>query len=167
MVKGRTSGAMRQVVRVFQDGTLAGLSDQEILGRFAEGRDEAAFEALLDRHGPMVLNVCRQVLRDPDDAEDAFQATFLALACKAGTLRVADSLGPWLYRVAHRVAARGAGRPATPRAIASGRRARCRRSSRPPGVPRTAMRSRAWCTRSWPGCPSGSGRRSSCATWKG
>ncbi len=106
MVNGRTSGAMRQVMRVFQDGTLAGLSDREILGRFAEGRDEAAFEVLLDRHGPMVLNVCRQVLRDPDDAEDAFQATFLALACKAGTLRVADSLGPWLYRVANRVAAR-------------------------------------------------------------
>jgi RNA polymerase sigma factor (sigma-70 family) len=106
MVYGRTSGVIRQIARVFQDGTLAGLSDREILGRFVDGRDEAAFEALLARHGPMVLNVCRQILRDPNDAEDAFQATFLALACKAATLRIGESLGPWLYTVANRVAAR-------------------------------------------------------------
>jgi RNA polymerase sigma factor (sigma-70 family) len=106
MVNGRTSGAMRQLASVFQEGTLAGLSDREVLGRFADGRHEAAFEVLLGRHGPMVLNVCRRILRDPDDAEDAFQATFLALACKAGSLRLVDSLGPWLYRVANRVAAR-------------------------------------------------------------
>ena len=106
MVNGRTSGLIRQIVRVFHEGTLAGLSDGEILGRFVDDRDEAAFEALLVRHGPMVLNVCRQILRHPDDAEDAFQATFLALACKAGTLRIGGSLGPWLYRVASRVAAR-------------------------------------------------------------
>ena len=106
MVNGCTSGAMRQLVRIFQDGTLSGLSDREVLGRFVDDRDEAAYEVLLGRHGPMVLNVCRQVLRDPDDAEDAFQATFLALACKASTLRVGESLGPWLYRVANRVAAR-------------------------------------------------------------
>ena len=110
MVNGCTSGAMRQLVRIFQDGTLAGLSDREVLGRFVDDRDQAAFEVLLGRHGPMVLNVCRQVLRDPDDAEDAFQATFLALACKASALRVGESLGPWLYRVANRVAAR-AGQP--------------------------------------------------------
>jgi RNA polymerase sigma factor (sigma-70 family) len=106
MVNGCTSGAMRQLARVFQEGTLAGLSDREVMVRFADGRHEAAFEVLLGRHGPMVLNVCRQILRDPDDAEDAFQATFLALACKAGSLRLVDSLGPWLYRVANRVAAR-------------------------------------------------------------
>jgi RNA polymerase sigma factor (sigma-70 family) len=106
MVNGRTSGAIRQVVRAFREGTLSGLSDREILGRFVDDRDEAAFEALLTRHGPMVLNVCRQILRHPEDAEDAFQATFLALACKAGTLWIDESLGPWLYRVASRVAAR-------------------------------------------------------------
>src|SRR5262249_3380630 len=106
MVNGRTSGVIRQIVRVFHGGTLTGLSDREVLGRFVDDRDEAAFEVLLARHGPMVLNVCRQILRDPDDAEDAFQATFLALACKAGTLRIGESLGPWLYRVASRVAAR-------------------------------------------------------------
>ena len=103
---GRTSGVIRQIIRVFQDGTLAGLSDREVLVRFVDDRDEAAFEALLSRHGPMVLNVCRQVLRDPDDVEDAFQATFLALACKASSLWIGESLGPWLYRVASRVAAR-------------------------------------------------------------
>jgi len=96
MVNGRTSGVIRQIARVFQDGTLAGLSDREILEHFVNVRDEAAFEALLARHGPMVLNVCRQILRDPNDAEDAFQATFLALACKAATLRIGESLGPWL-----------------------------------------------------------------------
>jgi RNA polymerase sigma factor (sigma-70 family) len=106
MVNGRTRAAMREVVRIFQDGTLAGLSDREILARFVGARDEAAFEALLARHGPMVWNVCRQILRQPDDVEDAFQATFLALACKAGTLHIGESLGPWLYRVASRVAAR-------------------------------------------------------------
>jgi RNA polymerase sigma factor (sigma-70 family) len=106
MVNGRTSGIIRQIARVFQDGTLAGLSDREILARFVDVRDEAAFEALLARHGPMVLNVCRQILRNPDDAEDAFQATFLALACRAGALHVGESLGPWLYTVASRVAAR-------------------------------------------------------------
>ncbi len=106
MVNGRARGAMRLVVRIFQDGTLAGLPDREILARFVDLRDEAAFEALAARHGPMVWNVCRQVLRQLDDAEDAFQATFLALACKASTLRIGDSLGPWLYRVASRVAAR-------------------------------------------------------------
>jgi RNA polymerase sigma factor (sigma-70 family) len=106
MVNGRTRGAMRQVVRIFQDGTLAGLSDREVLGRFVDARDEAAFEALLARHGPMVWNVCRRILRHPDDADDAFQATFLALAFQASRLRIGDSLGPWLYRVASRVAAR-------------------------------------------------------------
>ena len=106
MVNGHASGLLRQIVRVFHAGTFAGLPDGEILGRFVDDRDEAAFEVLLVRHGPMVLNVCRQILRHPDDAEDAFQATFLALACKAGTLRIGESLGPWLYRVSSRIAAR-------------------------------------------------------------
>ena len=106
MVKGRTSDAFRQVASVFRDGTLAGISDREILERFVEDRDEAAFELLLKRHGPMVLNVCRQTLFDGHEVEDAFQATFLALVCKASSLRVEGSLGPWLYRVASRTSAR-------------------------------------------------------------
>lgn len=106
MVKGRTSDAFGQVASVFRDGTLAGLSDREILERFVEDRDEAAFEVLLKRHGPMVLNVCRQTLFDRHEVEDAFQATFLALVCKASSIRIEGSLGPWLYRVASRTSAR-------------------------------------------------------------
>ena len=106
MVNGCASAALRQVARVFHDGTFTGLTDRQILERFVDRRDEAAFEALLMRHGPMVLNVCRQLLRDPHDVEDAFQAVFLVLVRKAGSVRVDVSLGPWLYTVASRVAAR-------------------------------------------------------------
>ncbi|MFI5456316.1 MAG: RNA polymerase sigma factor [Isosphaerales bacterium] len=106
MVNGCANSALRQVARVFHEGTLTGLSDRQILEHFVAHRDETAFEALLSRHGPMVLNVCRQLLRDPHDAEDAFQAVFLVLVRKASSLRLHDSLGPWLYTVAGRVAAR-------------------------------------------------------------
>jgi len=106
MVNGYASTSLRLLGRVFDGGTFTGLSDPQILERFVDRRDEAAFEALLMRHGPMVLNVCRQLLRDPHDAEDAFQAVFLVLVRKAGSLRLHDSLGPWLYTVARRVAAR-------------------------------------------------------------
>jgi RNA polymerase sigma factor (sigma-70 family) len=91
---------------VFHEGTLNGLSDRQLLQRFVEGRDEAAFELLVARHGPMVLNVCSQLLHDPHDVDDAFQAVFLVLIRKASTVRVENSLGPWLYTVANRVAAR-------------------------------------------------------------
>jgi RNA polymerase sigma factor (sigma-70 family) len=81
----------------------AGVSDRELVRRFAQGRDEAAFTALLDRHGAMVLGVCRRVLGHAQDAEDAFQATFLVLARKAGSIRSRDSAAAWLYGVARRV----------------------------------------------------------------
>ena len=106
MVNGCANTALRQVARVFQEGTLTGLSDRQMLERFVDSRDEAAFEVLVARHGPMVFNVCRQLLRDPHDVEDAFQAVFLVLVRKASTIRVEGSLGPWLYTVASRVAAR-------------------------------------------------------------
>jgi RNA polymerase sigma-70 factor (ECF subfamily) len=82
----------------------AGAPDAELLERFAASGDESAFELLLWRHGPMVLGVCRRVLRHEQDAEDAFQATFLALAKKAGSVTRRGSVGGWLYRVARRVA---------------------------------------------------------------
>jgi RNA polymerase sigma factor (sigma-70 family) len=82
----------------------AGLSDGQLLGRFVAGRDEAAFAALVRRHGPMVLGVCRRVLRDGHDAEDAFQATFLVLARKAQALGKREAVGSWLYTVAFRAA---------------------------------------------------------------
>src|SRR5712692_1126944 len=84
----------------------AGVSDAQLLQRFAADRDEAAFELLLWRHGPMVRAVCRRVLRHAQDAEDAFQATFLTLVRKAGSIGKRESLGGWLYRVAYRVALR-------------------------------------------------------------
>src|ERR687889_224493 len=78
--------------------------DAALLARFVAGRDGEAFAALARRHGPMVLAVCRRVLRHRQDAEDAFQATFLVLARKARSIVRRDALGSWLYGVAHRVA---------------------------------------------------------------
>ncbi len=107
MMRGHFSGALiHELDRLFHQGTAAGLSESELLERFAMGHDESAFEALIARHGPMVLGVCRQLLRDPNDVDDAFQATFLVLVRKAGTLRRQDLLGNWLYGVAYRVATR-------------------------------------------------------------
>jgi RNA polymerase sigma factor (sigma-70 family) len=82
------------------------LPDAELLKRFAQARDEAAFELLVWRHGPMVLSVCRRLLHHEQDAEDAFQATFLALVRKADRIAKRESLGSWLYKVAYRVALR-------------------------------------------------------------
>jgi RNA polymerase sigma factor (sigma-70 family) len=97
---------LRQMRRIFDGGTVAGLSEGQLLERFISRRDEAAFEALVIRHGPMVFGVCRRILRDPADAEDAFQATFLVLVRQARSIRGRDSLGGWLHRVAYRVAIR-------------------------------------------------------------
>ena len=94
---------------LLRDGVATGLTDKELLERFAACRDETgelAFTALIARHGPMVLNVCRRILRDPSDADDAFQATFLVLVRRAGSIHFRSSLGPWLYGVSVRVARR-------------------------------------------------------------
>jgi RND family efflux transporter MFP subunit len=103
-------GAIRRQVRtLFESGRLGALSDGQLLERFATGGGEAAeraFALLVERHGPMVLRVCRGVLGDADDAHDAFQATFLVLLRKSRGLWVRDSLGPWLHQVALRTASR-------------------------------------------------------------
>jgi RNA polymerase sigma factor (sigma-70 family) len=82
------------------------LTDAELLERFVVGRDDVAFEAILHRHGPLVFGVCRRLLNGVHDAEDAFQATFLVLARRAGHIGRPSFLGNWLYGVAVRVAAR-------------------------------------------------------------
>jgi RNA polymerase sigma factor (sigma-70 family) len=106
----RSKGAIqRQLQTVFNLGTIGELTDGQLLERFGARGGEAAelaFAALVERHGPMVLRVCRHVLADPNDADDSFQATFLILVKKARSLWVQESLGPWLHRVAHRVATR-------------------------------------------------------------
>jgi RNA polymerase sigma-70 factor (ECF subfamily) len=79
-------------------------TDRQLLHRFVARRDEGAFEALMARHGPMVFAVCRRVLRDVHEAEDACQATFLVLARKAGSVRRPELLANWLYGVAYRAA---------------------------------------------------------------
>jgi len=84
----------------------ADLTDAQLLARFSASRDETAFAALLQRHGPLVLNVCRRVLGNVHDADDAFQAVFLVLARKADSIRRKESLGSWLYGVAFRIASR-------------------------------------------------------------
>ncbi|OJW26907.1 MAG: hypothetical protein BGO49_21540 [Planctomycetales bacterium 71-10] len=106
----------RSVERLLEGGSAVGLSEAQLVERFAGRRDEAAFAALVDRHGPMVLGVCRRFLRDPNDADDAFQAVFLVLARKAGGLRRKELVANWLHGVARRVAseARRRPRPATP-----------------------------------------------------
>src|SRR5262245_27063496 len=85
-------------------GDGAGMTDGELLQRFVEARDDLAFEALVRRHGPMVWSVCRRVLGRAHDAEDAFQATFLVLVCKASCVEPREAVGNWLHGVAYHTA---------------------------------------------------------------
>jgi RNA polymerase sigma factor (sigma-70 family) len=107
MAVKNSGNALVQLRTLFNVGAIGALSDCQLLEQFATGRGEPrelAFAALVDRHGPLVLRVCRSVLRDGDAAEDAFQATFLALARKAGSLWAQDSLASWLHQAAYRAA---------------------------------------------------------------
>ena len=108
MGSGSRQAVLGSIDRLFRSGTGIGLSDAQLLERFVLGHDEgaeSAFNTLVERHGPMVLAVCRRVLNDPHDAQDAFQATFLVLVRRAGTVRKRESIGDWLHGVARRVSA--------------------------------------------------------------
>ena len=103
-----SAGLPRDVLRQVRKAALlpdgAGMTDGQLLDCFVARRDEAAFETLVRRHGPMVLGVCRRLLRHPQDAEDAFQATFLVLVRKAASIARRELVGNWLYGVAYRTA---------------------------------------------------------------
>jgi RNA polymerase sigma factor (sigma-70 family) len=109
MVGNNERGAVLQSIQTLYDmGSLGGLSDGALLGLFADRRNEtaeSAFATLVERHGAMVLRVCRSLLRDEHDAQDAFQATFLILVRRAGAIRKRESVGSWLYGVSLRVSA--------------------------------------------------------------
>ena len=107
MAIGKDGAVRRQLRTLFNVGTVRDLTDGQLLERFATDRGEAAelaFAVLVERHGPMVMRVCRAVLGDSHDAQDAFQATFLVLVKRARGLWVRDSIGPWLHQVAYRTA---------------------------------------------------------------
>ncbi len=106
----QTLSIPRSLSALFDIGVVSDLPDGQLLERFTTSHHEAAelaFHALVERHGPMVLRVCRRLLDDPNDAEDAFQATFLVLLRRAGAIHSRCSVAAWLHGVAMRVAARG------------------------------------------------------------
>jgi len=102
----------------------AGLTDGQLLESYITRREDAAFEALVRRHGPMVLGVCRRVLRNEQDAEDAFQATFLVLLRKASSILPRNRVGNWLYGVAYRTSLKA-------KAMRGKRQAKERQATRP------------------------------------
>ncbi len=109
---------IRYLRRVLDDPAARGVADADLLQRFVAARDEAAFELLLWRHSALVMGVCRAVLRDRHLAEDAFQATFLALARKVPSVGRREALAGWLYRVAYHAALKARARAArTPAAV--------------------------------------------------
>ena len=113
MDNGQLRTMLRRLSGMNSASEPGGVSDAELLERFAARHDEAAFEVLIWRHGKMVMGVCRRILRNFHNAEDAFQATFLTLVRKARSIRNRKSLGAWLYQVAYRIALHSRARAAT------------------------------------------------------
>jgi RNA polymerase sigma factor (sigma-70 family) len=114
-VKSMVSFQPQSLMALLEAGTLAGREDGELLELFRARRGDVsaeAFRVLVERHGPMILAVCRRLLRDPNDVDDAFQATFLVLVRRVGSIRKRESIGSWLHGVAVRVARRARQRAA-------------------------------------------------------
>src|SRR5215510_12316059 len=105
MPRATLSPVLRHVRRLAASAAGEG-TDRQLLERFSRRREEDAFAVLVKRHGPLVLGVCRRVLRHEQDAEDAFQATFLVLARKAASIGRRQALASWLHGVAYRIALR-------------------------------------------------------------
>ncbi len=115
MIHPRTGTSSRSLETLFRLGNLGNVDDGQLLERFRtcnDARGDEAFRVLVERYGPIVMGVCRGVLGDVNHAEDAFQATFLVLVRKAGSIRNRESIGPWLHGVALRVARRSRARAA-------------------------------------------------------
>jgi DNA-directed RNA polymerase specialized sigma24 family protein len=106
MSTGQLGIVLRHIQQLAGPGGLEDRTDGQLLEGFARRRDEAAFATLVRRHGPMVLGVCRRVLGEGADAEDAFQATFLILFRRARSLKQTGSVANYLYTVAYHVALR-------------------------------------------------------------
>src|SRR5262245_33946077 len=106
MPSSELGSVLRHLRRMIGLRGVADSPDRELLDRFVQRADETAFEALLRRHGPLVHGVCRRMLSDPNDVDDAFQATFFIFVRKARGVARGDSVGSWLYRVAYHAAAR-------------------------------------------------------------
>ena len=107
MAQGTSGAAVHDLATLLRSGAVGTLTDDQLLERFLSSRGEDAedaFAAVVERHGPMVLAVCRRILGDLDDAEDAFQAVFLVLARKARSIGRRELLANWLYGVAVRTA---------------------------------------------------------------
>src|SRR5437868_7660429 len=115
MATASMSTFLRRLMRGMAAETLRDESDRQLVERLLAGRDEAAFETIVRRHGAMVYRVCWRVLQQGQDTEDAFQTTFLILAERLRTVRRHASLASWLHGVAHRVALKARAQAATRR----------------------------------------------------
>ena len=104
MAKSVSNPIIQLIRQVVEDQSVRQLSDQQAVQQFRDRGDESAFGTILRRHGPMVFDVCRTVLRNEADAEDAFQATFLIFARKAASIHKSASVGSWLHGVAYHTA---------------------------------------------------------------
>ncbi len=160
----RTAGSLGNIRTLFETGSTVGLPDDILLDNFAthRGAAEAAFAALVVRHGPMVQRVCRRLLRDPHDVDDAFQATFLVLARKAGAIQ--RRIGFRVGSSARRVASQRNSRPTPPDAVRMSLKSLSRR--RVLRTTRTASRKPRLSSKRLLGCRNRAGRSWCSASWK-